>query len=179
MQLELSPRQRTAIAVAITIVAVAIILAAIGSAGWAIAVFFSTFANVFLPLAVAGVMALVFRPYYIVLNRRLRLPKPIALAVMLLSIVLPIAAFGTFFGARLLEQVNDLVARMPELWERLKELLREHVPIALQYTRSRTSARCWLRPAPRRCRQGRRAWPRWCVPSCTAWSSSVGRSVPP
>ena len=52
-----------------------------------------TFSSVFLPLAVGGVIALVFRPYYKWLNEEVRLPAPIALAIVFLSILLPVAAF--------------------------------------------------------------------------------------
>lgn len=78
---------------AVTILATLIIILACGFLLWLIAVFLRTFSSVFLPLAVGGVIALVFRPYYKWLNEEVRLPAPIALAIVFLSILLPVGAF--------------------------------------------------------------------------------------
>jgi hypothetical protein len=97
--LMLSERQRVTIATALTILAVVVIIGAAGALIWLVAVFFGKFSSVFMPLAVGGVAALVTKPWYDWLRQRLRLPKPLALVAVVLSIVLPVVAFFWFFGA--------------------------------------------------------------------------------
>jgi hypothetical protein len=70
MNLDLSERQRNTIAAAMTILAACVILAAIGFFFWLLAYFVATFSSVFMPLAVAAIAALVFKPYFDLLQRR-------------------------------------------------------------------------------------------------------------
>ena len=111
--MQLSERQQRAVATAVTILAAVVILCAVGGLLWLVAEFLKRFSSVFLPLAVGAVTALVFNPYFEWLRRRLRLPAPLALAVVFVSILVPVAAFVWFFGALVLDQLSDLVARIP------------------------------------------------------------------
>ena len=56
--MELSDRQKRVSATAITVLSLVVILAALGALVWLVAAFFGKFSNVFLPLAVAGIVAL-------------------------------------------------------------------------------------------------------------------------
>ena len=96
--MQLSERQQRTVAVAITIVATIIILAAIFGFFWLMASFVRTFSHVFLPLAVAGIAALVFQPFYELLHIRYRMPTALALIMLFLSVLIPIGLFGGFFG---------------------------------------------------------------------------------
>jgi len=116
MQIELSPRQRQTVGTAITILAACVILAAVGVIFWALAVFAGRFSNVFLPLAVAGIAALVFKPEFEWMRTRLRLPPVAALAGVLLSIAVPVVAFGWFFGALIVGQCVSLAKQIPGWW---------------------------------------------------------------
>ncbi len=116
--LGLSERQRLAIGAAVTILASAIILAAILGVGWLLAAFLRRFSHVFLPLAVAGVLALVFRPYFAWLHAKLRLPRPLALVAVVVSILVPFVAFAWFFGAIAVDQVTDMATHFPEWWKK-------------------------------------------------------------
>ena len=118
--MELSERQRNIAASAITILSLVVILAALGALFWLIGIFFRVFSNVFLPLAVAGVVALVFQPYYGWLRTKGRLPTPLALAALFLSALIPLAAFGWFFGALIADQVGELVSAFPAWWEKTR-----------------------------------------------------------
>jgi predicted PurR-regulated permease PerM len=71
--LEFSERQRTTIAAAITIVSAVVILVAVGALFWIVGAFFVKFSTVFLPLVVAGVAALVVKPFYEAIATRLKL----------------------------------------------------------------------------------------------------------
>lgn len=131
--LNFTERQGNAIVTAITILAAVIILLAIGSALWLIIAFLRTFSSVFLPLAVGAVIALVFRPYYRWLNERVRLPAPIALAVVFLSLLLPLGGFLWFFGSLMVAQLTDMVARAPDWWNNLVTITRERLPQLVEF----------------------------------------------
>ncbi|MEM6793762.1 MAG: AI-2E family transporter [Acidobacteriota bacterium] len=128
MSISLSNRQQATVTSAITIVAGFVILLAIAAIFWLIGAFASTFANVLLPLAVAAVAALVFRPYYEWLIERAKLPPAAALAAVFLSAVLPIAGFLGFFGAQLVTQIADLFDRAPAWWQGVAAHLEEDWP---------------------------------------------------
>jgi len=88
---------------------------------------------VFLPLAVGAVIALVFRPYYKWLNEEVRLSAPIALAIVFLSILLPVGAFLWFFGALILAQLSDLAAKFPEWWNNIDDFVRDRWPKVVEF----------------------------------------------
>ena len=114
---DLSDKQKRVVAVAVTVLAVATIVAAMAGIVYVVARFFSYFANVFLPVAVAGIGALVCDPYFELLRNRLRLPKLVAFLVLFLSVILPVGAFGWFFGKMLVAQIADLIEVAPGWWE--------------------------------------------------------------
>ena len=84
--IRLSGRQQTAVAAALTIVAALVILCTLFGLAWVLVLFGRRFSHVFLPLAVGGIAALVFRPYYAWLHERLRLPIPLALTAVFVSV---------------------------------------------------------------------------------------------
>jgi predicted PurR-regulated permease PerM len=126
--MQLSDRQQKTVAAAITILAAIVIAAAVLGLFWLLASFLSHFSNVFLPVAVAGIGAFVFRPYYDFLQERLRLPTPLALAVLFLSVLLPIGLFVGFFGVMLVQQVMEFVSHLPGWWEQFRSGLQQHWP---------------------------------------------------
>jgi predicted PurR-regulated permease PerM len=133
MALNFTERQANVVVVAATILAAAIIFLAIGSLVWLIAAFLRTFSSVFLPLAVGAVIALVLRPYYRWLREEVRLPAPIALAIVFLSILIPFGAFLWFFGALMLAQLSDLIAKFPELWNNLVDFVKDRWPRVVEF----------------------------------------------
>jgi predicted PurR-regulated permease PerM len=91
-----------------------------------VGVFFARFSSVFLPLAVAAVLALVVRPYFLWLARRM--PQTLALVLVFLSILLPFAGLGWFVGEMLVGQISELVANAPETWKRLLDWVEARYP---------------------------------------------------
>jgi predicted PurR-regulated permease PerM len=126
--IQLSSRQQTAVATALTILAAAIILCTVLGLAWLAVLFMRRFSAVFLPLAFGGIAALVFRPYYMLLHEKLRLPMPLALLTLFVSALIPLGAFGWFFGALLVEQVRGLATQFPEWWEKTVAELRVRWP---------------------------------------------------
>jgi len=128
MPFELSEHQQKTIASALTILAALVIVGALGVLFWVIGRFLSTFSAVLLPLAVAAVAALVFKPEYQWFRRRLRAPKAVAVLLVFLSIVLPVAAFSWIFGALIVDQISDMVAKAPEAWASIRVMVSERCP---------------------------------------------------
>lgn len=126
--LRLSARQQSTVATALTIVAAVVIVAAVLGLIWTLAAFLQRFSNVFLPLAVGALGALVFNPYHEWLVRRLRLPPALAVVAVFLSILVPVVAFLWFFGALLVEQVTELIRHLPEWWREGRAFVEERWP---------------------------------------------------
>ncbi len=130
MAFTLSERQQATVAAALTIVAAAVILAAAALLLWALGAFVSRFSSVFLPLAAAGVLAMVVHPYYAWLRDTLRFPVSLAVVAVLVSMLLPLVAFGWFFGALIVDQASGLVAALPEYWASTVSWAQERMPRA-------------------------------------------------
>jgi predicted PurR-regulated permease PerM len=128
MAIEFSERQRTTIAAAITILSAVVILLAVGALFWIIGAFFVKFSAVFLPLAVAAVAALVIKPYYEAIEKRLKLGRVPALILVFLSFIIPMAGLGWFFGDLVIDQVKGLVEAFPKWWAASVEWIRERAP---------------------------------------------------
>jgi len=133
MALELSERQQNTIATALTILAAFVILVSLGLLFWLLGAFLSRFANIFLPLAVAAIAALVFRPYMEWLRKRLRLPGVVAVGVVFASILVPIVAFSWFFGAMIVDQCNEIAHNLPQTLEKLEKWVQSKLPQAVSF----------------------------------------------
>lgn len=86
-----------------------------------------------MPLAVAAIAALVFKPYFDLLQRRLGLGRPLALAALFLSILIPLSAFAWFFGAKVIEQGNDVARRLPALVDAANQNFRSQLPEVIAF----------------------------------------------
>jgi predicted PurR-regulated permease PerM len=124
--LGLSENQRKVVRAAVTTLALFVLVGGIGALGKLVADFLAAFSTVFLPLVVAGVLALVLNPYFEWLRRRL--PSAVAVAVVFLSLLLPIVGFFWFFGALAFDQIADLARRLPSWWEQAIGTVRERWP---------------------------------------------------
>lgn len=133
MDLDLSPRQKMTVASAITVLSTVVIVSAVALLLLIAGVFLNTFSSVFLPLAVAGVVALVFKPYYDWLASLRFVNKITALLLLFLSIAVPLAAIGWFFGALLVDQATGLIASIPEWWDSSREWLSRRWPSMLRF----------------------------------------------
>ena len=139
--LKLSTRQQSTVAAALTLVAGLVLLCGIGALFWLLGTFLRAFSNVFFPLALAAVVALVLEPYYKWWLRRVqggrlerwRLAKVVSLFAVFLSILLPIAGVLWFFGDLLVNQIADLVERIPAWWATSREWLEARWPEVLEF----------------------------------------------
>jgi predicted PurR-regulated permease PerM len=131
--LGLSANQRKVIRAAITTLAIFVVVAAIAALARLLVQFVQTFSNVLLPLAVAGVLALVLNPFFEWLRGPGRLPAPLAVAVVFGALLLPVVGFFWFFGALAAEQLTDLAQRVPVWWRQLAAMVQERWPQVLQF----------------------------------------------
>jgi len=129
----LTDRQRRIVASAVTVLSLVVILAAIAAFFWLIAHFLRTFSHVFLPLAVAGVVALVLKPYYEFLREKARLPVPLALVALFLSAAIQLTAFSWFFGALIVEQCEEMVRQFPEVWQKARTQFETRWPQVIDF----------------------------------------------
>jgi predicted PurR-regulated permease PerM len=120
--------QRKLLRAAVTILALLVVVVAVGALGKLLVDFLRAFSNVFLPLAVAGILALVLNPYFEWLRDRARLPTPLAVAAVFLTLVAPLVAFFWFFGALAANQIGDLLRRLPDWWAAMVETARARWP---------------------------------------------------
>ena len=123
----LSDRQKTTVGAAITVLSTFVIICAVAALLWLVGAFFNRFSGVFLPLAVAGIIALILHPYFDWMVGR-NVPKPVALVAVFLAILLPIAGFSWFVGDLVVEQVSDLISKIPDWWKAGVERVKEKVP---------------------------------------------------
>ena len=135
MPLELSERQQNTAATAVTILSAIIIVSAFGLVCWVIAAFVHRFSNVFLPVAVAAVAALVFKPFYDWTRTKLRANKVVALLLVFLAVLLPAAGLVFFFGNLLFDQLTEMVKAIPGWWETAVEWARINAPTVETFIR--------------------------------------------
>ncbi len=134
--IQFSERQQQTVAAALTVVAVGIILVAAFTLLYLLGSFLRAFSNVFLPVAVAGVLALILNPYYEWLCTRLRLPRVLALAFLFLSLMLPAVALGWFFGKEVWKQISGILSHVPEWWDQGIVWATERWPNAMEFWRT-------------------------------------------
>ncbi|MEM6456445.1 MAG: AI-2E family transporter [Acidobacteriota bacterium] len=143
----LSDRQKSVLAAALTTLGVVILIGAVGAVFYLLGRFLAVFAHVFLPLAVAGVAALVCKPYFDLLTDRARLSPPFALVVLFLSLLVPLIGFTWVFGGLVVEQITDLVAKTPKSWSVIEERLEAYAPQMVAWWRESAPAqsiRAWI-----------------------------------
>jgi predicted PurR-regulated permease PerM len=125
---EFSSRQQRTITAALTILSAAVIVAAIGFLFAVLGSFLARFANVFLPLVVAAVAALVFKPWFDWMHLKLRFPRVLALVGVFLSVLIPVGLFSFFFGNLVVEQIVELAGNVPEWWQQSRQWVTDRAP---------------------------------------------------
>ena len=127
MVFNLSDRQRSTVAAAVTVLSAVVILSAAGAIVWLLGAFLARFSQVFLPLAVAGVVALILEPYYGWFLEKLKNPA-LALVAVFLAVLLPSSGLLWLFGDLVVEQVSGLLEKLPGWWQSIESQLEERWP---------------------------------------------------
>jgi predicted PurR-regulated permease PerM len=128
MDLKFSPKQQSAISFSLTLLAVAgssyIFLHMLRMAG----AFFSHFSGVLLPFFTAAVFAVILRPYHQFWMERARCGPGLALGAVYLSVFVPMVVLLWIVGGIVLDQLGDLVVKLPTLAQELREKIEIHTP---------------------------------------------------
>ena len=69
--------------------------------------------GIFIPLLIALILAHIFNPLVTFLNEKWRWPRPLTAAILLAIFVFGFAGFLAWLGPLLLQQITDLVSRLP------------------------------------------------------------------
>ncbi len=138
MNIDLSPQQQRIVAAGVTILAAGVVLTALVLFFVYSVRFLGAFSHIFLPLAVAGVLALVLEPWFNWLKLKAGLPDMVALIVVFLSLLLPISLITIFFGGIIADQIAELIEQLPSIWQRLVAWLKERRPELDQFFRENT-----------------------------------------
>jgi len=120
-ELELGPRQRTTVAAAITLLAVLVLLAVFFTTLWGLARFVGTFQHVLLPPIVAGILAMLLRPYYDFLVKVCRGYQPGGLALFFLFALIPLGLLTWFGGIFATKQLIRLFEDLPSMLNSMLE----------------------------------------------------------
>lgn len=132
--LEFNERQGATVAAAATLLSAVLIMAAVLGAIFALSYFLSVFSGVFMPLAIAAILALVVKPYYEwILQTTGR--KEIAVAAVFASILVPFVVFTWFFGSLVIGQLTGLVEKLPAWVESSATWIRQKLPAIEQFWR--------------------------------------------
>lgn len=127
-KIELGPRQRTTVAAAMTLGAVLVLVLFFSGTVWGLALFVGAFKNVLLPPVVAGILAMLLRPYYNWLLKVCRGSRTTALVLFFLSALVPLGAFIWFIGAFAASQLLRLFDDLPSMINAMHEAGRSYWP---------------------------------------------------
>lgn len=125
--LELGTRQQRVIASALTILAVAVIAGLLYFIFRLLALFVGAFSPVLTPLAVAGILAMMLRPFYVWLLKRVGRPW-LAVILVFLSLLVPLLGLLWAFGALIASQIRTLIEQLPFWIESISTRLEAWMP---------------------------------------------------
>lgn len=126
MNIEPSDIQKKIIAAGVTVLGSGLLIAGVVVFLYFLARFFQVFESVFLPLAVAAVIAMVLEPWYKLLHARM--PAPLAVLAVFLSLLVPIITILAIFGALIINQAVGILEQVPSMLDALINWSREQLP---------------------------------------------------
>lgn len=114
--ISLSLRQQRTVAAGITVLCATIVIAFTLALAWLLARFLNYFSGVFLPLASALILALVFKPLYDIFHEKFKWSPVASVLAFYASILIPLGLFIWIFGSSLYIQAVELIAGFPEIY---------------------------------------------------------------
>ncbi|MCY4051574.1 MAG: AI-2E family transporter [Gammaproteobacteria bacterium] len=126
MNIELSDTQKKIIAAGVTVLGFGLVIAGIVVFFYFLSRFFQAFESVFLPLAVAAVIAMVLEPWYKLLQARM--PTILAVLGVFLSLLIPVIAIAGIFGTLIINQAVGILEQVPGMLDALINWFREQLP---------------------------------------------------
>lgn len=126
--IELGPRQKATTATAITLGAALIVILFASVLVWLLATFVGTFQDVLLPPVVAGILAMLVRPYYDWLLKCFRNRIAGALTIFFLTALVPLGLLLWLTVTFIAQQLTLLIDEMPNMINAMQEAARVHWP---------------------------------------------------
>ena len=127
MKIVLNPQQEKIVAAGVTTLGAGIVVAAVVILFVITTRFFQAFSHVFLPLAVAAILAMVLDPWYEWLKNK-GIPDAIAMVAVFASLIIPVVAILVFFGTLIASQFGDLLDQLPVFWDHFTAWVRSQQP---------------------------------------------------
>ena len=124
---ELSESQKRTVACALTALSAAVVLAFVAFVAWALLQALSFASAAIVPVLFGFFLALFFKPYYSWWKGVVKNPT-LALVVMLLTVFVPFGLLLWYAGAVLVDQVSNLIAQGPALFEQVVNWFRTTFP---------------------------------------------------
>lgn len=112
--IDLTPSQKKTVAAGVTVVAFSFIVAFVLALGWVALKFLSFASPAVTPVIVGLFLALLFKPYYEWIRSRCRNPT-LSVALMLLSVLVPLGLFVGFGGSFIVGQAKNFIAHAPTI----------------------------------------------------------------
>jgi predicted PurR-regulated permease PerM len=126
--LALSEKQKSIIAAALTTISLAFIVGILLWLCKQLLIFVSYFSGIFLPLAVAAILATLLKPLFAWAHQQLK-SRTLALVLVLLVLMVPTGLFFYYFGGMLLGQLSNFLAGLPGWVERVQGFIQEKLPV--------------------------------------------------
>lgn len=112
--IELTEGQRKTVATGLTVLSLTLVVAFVAITAWLVLSLLSFAAPAIIPVVLGFFLALFFKPYFLWWKRWLHNPT-LALAVMLLTVLVPLGLILWYAGAVMVDQVTNLVTQAPTL----------------------------------------------------------------
>ena len=126
---DFSNRQKETVAFAVTLLCAVVILSFVGFLFWLAGYFVIRFSGILLPLAVAGVLAMMLKPYHGWLTGVFRGRPVLAVLGVYLSVLLPFTVVAVLLGVWIVTAGMNLVSTAPEWTEGVRAKIEEHLPM--------------------------------------------------
>ena len=128
--LNFTDTQKKIVANGLTLLAASFVLAFVGLIGWGVMKFLGIVSAAIIPVVIGLFLSLLFKPYYGWWLKIVRNPTA-AVALTLLSVLVPLGFLVYFFGAFVFDQATMFIAKAPDLFARVQNWISvEHPRIA-------------------------------------------------
>jgi len=133
MNLDLSPAQKKTLATALTMgglvfIGAITLLVLIGCL-----LLIQQFSNVFFPLAVSGILALLLKPYYAWWLKRTKQRRVISVILVYTSVGIPALAAVAAVAVPLISELRGLLEHVPEWTEAIQGYIQQNIPAVAEF----------------------------------------------
>jgi len=133
LDLEFSPTQKKAVAASVTMASVLLMFAMSIGVLIAALLLVQRFSNIFFPLAVSGVLALLLKPYYNWWYTRTVQRAALSVAIVYSSIALPLCGMIVLVGVPLLQEIRGFLEHIPQWVAGVKSYLETNLPVVMEF----------------------------------------------